>query len=131
VLKEIVQMVINYKFKYFGKIIKNRNWSVITNNGTVAFFKHWNNNSCFHNDGKVALVKLRLKIQLNKGVKISEQTLITKNGIPSNPTHLEGLGRLVALLTSAAEIGAVGKKSEVTVSVGVTDRQDVLKIDSK
>jgi hypothetical protein len=35
------------------------------------------------------------------------------------------------LLTSAAEIGAVDKKSEVTVSVGVTDRQDVLKIDSK
>jgi hypothetical protein len=44
---------------------------------------------------------------------------------------LEGLRRLIALLTSAAEIGAVGKKSEVTVSVGVTDRQDVLKIDSK
>jgi hypothetical protein len=44
---------------------------------------------------------------------------------------LEGLRRLIALLTSAAEIGAVGKKSKVTVSEGVTDRQDVLKIDSK
>jgi hypothetical protein len=43
---------------------------------------------------------------------------------------LEGLKRLIALLTSTAEIGAVGKKSEVTVSV-VTDRQDVLKFDSK
>jgi hypothetical protein len=43
---------------------------------------------------------------------------------------LKGLRRLVALLTSAAEIGAVGKKYEVTVSVGLTDRQDVLKIDS-
>jgi hypothetical protein len=41
---------------------------------------------------------------------------------------LEGLRRLIALLTSAAEI-AVGKKSEVTVSEGLTDRQDVLKID--
>jgi hypothetical protein len=42
--------------------------------------------------------------------------------IPSRPTHLEGLRRLIALLTSAAEIGAVGKKSsEVTVSEVVTD----------
>jgi hypothetical protein len=40
VLKEIMQMVTNDKLKYFGKIIKNRNRSVITNNGTVAFFKH-------------------------------------------------------------------------------------------
>jgi hypothetical protein len=30
-----------------------------------------------------------------------------------------------------AEIRAVGKKSEATVSEGVTDRQDVLKIDFK
>jgi hypothetical protein len=35
-----------------------------------------------------------------------------KDGIPSNPKHLECLRRLTALLTSAAEIGAVGKKSE-------------------
>jgi hypothetical protein len=42
---------------------------------------------------------------------------------------LEGLRRLIALLTLAAEIGAVGKNYEVTVSVGVTDRQYVLKID--
>jgi Mg-chelatase subunit ChlD len=34
---------------------------------------------------------------------------------------LEGLRHLIALLTSAAEIGAMGKKSEATVSVGLTD----------
>jgi hypothetical protein len=44
---------------------------------------------------------------------------------------LEGLRRLIALLTSAAETGAVGKKSEVTLSVGLMDREDVLKIESK
>jgi hypothetical protein len=44
---------------------------------------------------------------------------------------LEGLKRFIALLTSAAEIGAVGNKSEVTVSEGVMDGQDVLKLDSK
>jgi hypothetical protein len=44
---------------------------------------------------------------------------------------LEGLRFLIALLTSAAEIAVMGKKSEVTVSVGLTDRQDVLKIDLK
>jgi hypothetical protein len=42
---------------------------------------------------------------------------------------LVGLRRLIALLTSAAEIGVVGKKFEVTVSEGLMDRQDVLKID--
>jgi hypothetical protein len=46
-LKEIIQMIINYEFKYFGKIIKSRNRSVITNNDTVAFFKHWNSSSLF------------------------------------------------------------------------------------
>jgi hypothetical protein len=44
---------------------------------------------------------------------------------------LEGLRRSIALLTLAAEIGAMGKKSEVTASVGLTDKQDVSKIDSK
>jgi hypothetical protein len=42
---------------------------------------------------------------------------------------LEDLRFLIALLTSAAEIGAMGTKSDVTVSEGVTDRKDVLKID--
>jgi hypothetical protein len=49
-------MVINDKFKYFGKMIKNRNRSVITNNGTFAFFKHSDDSSFFHNDGYVTLV---------------------------------------------------------------------------
>jgi hypothetical protein len=66
-----------------------------------------------------------LKIQVNKGVKISEQPLITNDGLPSSPAHLEGLRRL---LTSAAKIGAVGKLSNVTVPQGVTEGQDVLKL---
>jgi hypothetical protein len=37
-------------------------------------------------------------------------------GIPSIPTHLQSLRRFIALLTSAEEIGAVGKITEVTVS---------------
>jgi hypothetical protein len=36
-----------------------------------------------------------------------------KDGIPFSLTHLEGLRSLIALLTSAAEIGVVGKKYEV------------------
>jgi hypothetical protein len=36
------------------------------------------------------------------------------DGIPSKPTHLEGFRRFIALLDSAAETGAVGKKSVVT-----------------
>jgi hypothetical protein len=34
------------------------------------------------------------------------------DGIASNPTHVEVLRSFVALLTSAAEIGAVVKKSD-------------------
>jgi hypothetical protein len=37
----------------------------------------------------------------------------------------------MALLNSAAEIGAVGNKSKVTVSEVVMDRQDVLKTNLK
>jgi hypothetical protein len=44
-----------------------------------------------------------------------------KEGIPSSQTHLEGLSRLIALLTSAAKIGAVGKKSEAIRLEGVID----------
>jgi hypothetical protein len=124
-------MFINNKLKYFNNIVKKRNRSIISINCTVAFFKHWNNSNCFHKDGMVTPVTLRLKIYVNKGIKISEPPLIVKDGIPSNPTQLEGLRRFIALLTSAAEIGAVGNKSEVTVSEGVMDVQDVLKLDSK
>jgi hypothetical protein len=46
-LKEIIQMVVKDELKYFGKIIKNRNRSVITNNGTVAFSKHRDDSSLF------------------------------------------------------------------------------------
>jgi hypothetical protein len=65
---------------------------------------------CFHKEGKVALVTLKLKV--NSGVNTSEQPLIMKEGIPSSPAHLEDLSRLISLITLAAEIGAVGKRSE-------------------
>jgi hypothetical protein len=94
--------------------------SPFLNTGTTAV--------CFHKDGKVPLVTLRVRILVNKGIKISDQPLI--NGIPPNLTHLEGLRRLIALLTSAAEIGAVGKKSEI-LDRRETDGQVVLKIDLK
>jgi hypothetical protein len=56
-------MVVNDELKYFGKIIKNRNRSVISNNGTVAFFLNTGTTAvCFHKDGEVTLVKLRLKM---------------------------------------------------------------------
>jgi hypothetical protein len=44
-----------------------------------------------------------------------------KDGMPSSPTHLDGLRGLIALLTSAAEIGAMGKKSEAIRSERITD----------
>jgi hypothetical protein len=83
---------------------------------------------CFHKDGQVPLVTLTLKVEVNKRIKISEQPLIMNHGIPSSPTHLESQRRLIALLTSTAEIGAVGKKSNIIGSESVTDGQVVLKI---
>jgi hypothetical protein len=53
------------------------------------------------------------------------------DGIPSSPTHLEGLRGLIALLTSPAEIGIVGKKSDIIGSERVTDGQVVLNIVSE
>jgi hypothetical protein len=53
------------------------------------------------------------------------------DGMPSKPTHLEGFGYFIALLTSAAEIHAVGKKSVVTDCGAVMVGQDVLKTDLK
>jgi hypothetical protein len=64
-------------------------------------------------------------------VRISEQPLITNDGIPTEPTHLEGLKALNRLAHFSSRDRSDGKKSEVTVSVGVTDKQHVLKIDSK
>jgi hypothetical protein len=50
------------------------------------------------------------------------------DAIPFNPTRLEGLRRLITLLTSAAEIRAVGKKSDIIGSERVTGGQVVLKL---
>jgi hypothetical protein len=69
---------------------------------------------CFHKDGKVSLATLRLKLYVNNGIKVTEQHLLINNGMPSIPTHLDDLRRFIALLTSAAEIGAVSKENVVT-----------------
>jgi hypothetical protein len=76
------------------------------------FFENWNNRVCFHEDRTVALATLRLKIRFNNGINVFEHPLTMNDGIPSCPTHLEGLWSLTVLLTSAAEIGAVDKMSE-------------------
>lgn len=64
-------------------------------------------------------------------MKIWKQSLNTNDRIPSNQIHFKGLRHIMALLNSAAEIGAVGNKSKVTVSEVVMDRQDVLKTNLK
>jgi hypothetical protein len=85
-LKIIRNMVMYNKFKYFGKIIKNGDRSVITNRSTVAFFKNRNNSGCFHRVEHLCCDKLRLKMNLRTGSSTLEQPLITKLGIQSSPT---------------------------------------------
>jgi hypothetical protein len=43
-------------------------------------------------------------LYVNNEVKVSEQPLIINYGIPSKQTHLGGLRRFIALLTSAADM---------------------------
>jgi hypothetical protein len=50
---------------------------------------------------------------LRIGIKIPEQLFMIKPAISSNPTDMEGCNLLMALQTSASEIGARDKNSEV------------------
>jgi hypothetical protein len=52
-----------------------------------------------------------LNICLRIGIKITEQTFMTNLGIPSSPPDL-GLSLLMALKTSAWEVGTRDKNSE-------------------
>jgi hypothetical protein len=74
----------------------------------------------FHKDKNVSLDTLRLNMYVSNGIKTSEQPLMINDGIPSKPTHLDGFRRFIALLTSAAETGAVGKKPVLTDCGAVT-----------
>jgi hypothetical protein len=77
-------------FKYFGKIVENRqvcNYSLRQSSlsvemGTMA--------ACFQRVGKICCDKLRLKINLRAGIKISEQPSIINTITPSSPTDLDG-----------------------------------------
>jgi hypothetical protein len=82
-------MVLNNKFKQFVKIIENGNGSVVANRGSVSYFiKTETMAASFHTGGKYCWDRLRLKVCLITGMKISEQPLITKLGMPSSPDTL-------------------------------------------
>jgi hypothetical protein len=61
-----------------------------------------------------------LKINLRKGIKISEQPFIINAGMLSIPTDFEGRKRLMALKTSKSETDAKDKESEEREAVEVT-----------
>lgn len=50
----------------------------------LPFFNTGTTAICFYKDGKVLCAILRLKIYVNNGIKMSEQSLILKDGMPSN-----------------------------------------------
>jgi hypothetical protein len=56
--------------------------------------------ACFQRVGKICFDKMRLKINLRTGIKLSEQLLLINAGMPSNPTDFDGRKRLIALGTS-------------------------------
>jgi len=52
--------------------------------------------ACFKRVGKICCDKLRLKINLGTGIKISEQTLIINAGMPSGPIDFDGHKHFIA-----------------------------------
>jgi hypothetical protein len=74
------------------------------NTGTTADY--------FHAAGKYCCVRLKLKICLRIGIQIYEQPFMIKPGISSSLTDLEGFSLLMALQTSASEMGARDTNSE-------------------
>jgi hypothetical protein len=93
-------MVINYKFKHFGKITDNRNRFVTTHSCTVSFFFFFltgKTTACFKRVRKLPRDKLRLEINLRTGIKISEQVFTIKPGQLSSSTEFEGRRCLMAL----------------------------------
>ena len=64
--------------------------------------------ACFKRVGEIRCDKLRLKINLHTGIKISEQPFIINEGMPSSPTDFDGHRHFIALRTSEAETEAIG-----------------------
>jgi len=52
--------------------------------------------ACFKRVGKICCGKLRLKINLRTGTKISRQTLIINAGMPSSSTDFDGHRHFIA-----------------------------------
>jgi hypothetical protein len=65
----------------------------------LPFLKTGMTAACFHRVGKFPCNKLILKMRLERGAKISEQRLMIKLGISSEPTHFDWLRRRTACLT--------------------------------
>jgi hypothetical protein len=90
VLQVVGNMLMYDNFKYFGKIVQNRqvcNYSLRQSSlsmemGTMA--------ACFQRVGKICCDKLRLKINLRTCIKISEQPSIINTVMPSRPTDFDG-----------------------------------------
>jgi hypothetical protein len=79
--------------------------------------------------GKYCCDKLRLKICLRTGTKISVQPLIMNPGMSSTPADLDGFSSLMALIISESEREAKGKNSEDDKMVGKTIGQGFLYTD--
>jgi hypothetical protein len=69
----------------------------LSNTGTTA--------TSFHAAGKYSWVRLKLDICLTIGIKIFEQPFMIEPGISSTPADFEGFSLLMALQTSALEMG--------------------------
>jgi hypothetical protein len=109
-------------------MVKYRYRSVVADHSTAAFLENWYNSSIFPQGWKCLTRYTKIKYVCGQRNTNIRATLMINDGIQSKPTHLEGFRRL---LTSAAEISAVGKKSVVTDCETVMVGQDVLKIDLK
>jgi hypothetical protein len=105
-------MNMNNEFKQFREITENRNGSVVAHSDMIASFKYWYNSSFCPCSRKILLGHAQVKYMPKIAIKILEQPFMIKPGISSSPTDLEGFNLLMALQTSASELGARDQNSE-------------------
>jgi hypothetical protein len=105
-------MIVINEFRQHREIIDNRDGPVVAHNCVTACFKYWYNSSFFPCSRKILLCQAQVENMPKNRNKISERPFMIKPGISSSPTDLEGFSLLMALQTSASEMGAKNKNSE-------------------
>jgi hypothetical protein len=90
------------KYKDNDGFFKKTGMTAFSNKDNDCCLKTGIMTAFFHASRNVCLDKVRLKMNLRNGAKISEQPFTTNLGTPSSPTDSVARSRVIALLTSSS-----------------------------